>query len=230
MVWAIDRLGRSLIDLLGSIQHLEACGVDLYLDQQAIDTTTPSGKLLFQMTGAFAEFERSMIRQRVRAGLSAIRAKIERDGKFLSKAGVVRRRLGRPGAEPEKIELARQELAKGSGIGGTCERAPMGLRLLPVHVRVWSVVCWPDLAYLLTLGGGSRPRGASSFLPLSSAGFASGMHTLAICPGVPCHWAALRAASNGARSNTKRLRTILPSLTVTHSAAGALSTSLVWVS
>ena len=69
MAWAIDRLGRSLIDLLGTIQALEACGCDLYLDQQAIDTTTPAGKLMFQVTGAFAEFERSMIRQRVHAGL-----------------------------------------------------------------------------------------------------------------------------------------------------------------
>jgi DNA invertase Pin-like site-specific DNA recombinase len=69
MAWAIDRLGRSLVDLLGTIQVLEACGVDLYLDQQSIDTTTPAGRLMFQITGAFAEFERSMIRQRVRAGL-----------------------------------------------------------------------------------------------------------------------------------------------------------------
>src|SRR5262245_45785276 len=46
MAWAIDRLGRSLIDLLGTIEHLEAVGVDLYLDQQNIDTTTPTGKLL----------------------------------------------------------------------------------------------------------------------------------------------------------------------------------------
>jgi DNA invertase Pin-like site-specific DNA recombinase len=69
MAWAIDRLGRSLTDLLHIIQHLEACGVDLYLDQQSIDTTTPMGKLVFQVTGAFAEFERTMIRQRVKAGL-----------------------------------------------------------------------------------------------------------------------------------------------------------------
>ena len=116
---AIDRLGRSLIDLLGTIQHLEAVGVDLYLDQQAIDTTTPAGKLLFQLTGAFAEFERSMIRQRVRAGLSVIKQKIARDGKFVSKAGKVRKRLGRPGAEAQKLELARQELARGTGIGKT---------------------------------------------------------------------------------------------------------------
>jgi DNA invertase Pin-like site-specific DNA recombinase len=64
MVWAIDRLGRSLSDLLESIKHLEACGVDLYMDQQNIDTTTPMGKLLFHITGAFAEFERTMIQQR----------------------------------------------------------------------------------------------------------------------------------------------------------------------
>jgi DNA invertase Pin-like site-specific DNA recombinase len=66
MAWAVERLGRSLLDLLGTIQTLEACGVDLYLDQQAIDTTTPMGKLVFQVTGAFAEFERSMIQQRIR--------------------------------------------------------------------------------------------------------------------------------------------------------------------
>jgi DNA invertase Pin-like site-specific DNA recombinase len=126
MAWAIDRLGRSLVDLLGTIQHLEAVGVDLYLDQQSIDTTTPAGKLLFQMTGAFAEFERSMIRQRVRAGLSVIKAKIERDGKFVSKAGKVRKRLGRPGAEPDKLDWARRELAKGTGIIKTAKLTGLG--------------------------------------------------------------------------------------------------------
>jgi DNA invertase Pin-like site-specific DNA recombinase len=67
--WAIDRSGRSRVDLLGTIHGLPASGVDLYLDQQSIDTTTPAGKVMFQITGAFAEFERSMIRTRVRAGL-----------------------------------------------------------------------------------------------------------------------------------------------------------------
>ena len=127
MAWAIDRLGRSLIDLLGTIEHLQEVGVDLYLDQQHIDTTTPTGKLLFQITGAFAEFERSMIRQRVRAGLSVIKEKIARDGKFVSKAGRVRRRLGRPGAEPDKIELARRELAKGIGIGKVAREIGLGV-------------------------------------------------------------------------------------------------------
>jgi DNA invertase Pin-like site-specific DNA recombinase len=76
MAWAIDRVGRSLIDLLDFFQNLEATGVDLYLDQQNIDTTTPVGRLLFQITGAFAEFERSMTRQRVQVGLNSINAKI----------------------------------------------------------------------------------------------------------------------------------------------------------
>jgi hypothetical protein len=126
MVWAIDRLGRSLIDLLKSIQHLEACAVDLYMDQQNIDTTTPMGKLLFQITGAFAEFERSMIRQRINAGLSVIKVKLARDGKFETKRGKVRTRLGRPGAKPEKIEAARKHLEAGAGIGKTARLTGLG--------------------------------------------------------------------------------------------------------
>ena len=68
MAWSIDRVGRSLSDLLATIQHLEAVRVDLYLDQQNIDTTTPTGRLLFQITGALAEFERSIIRGQGQSG------------------------------------------------------------------------------------------------------------------------------------------------------------------
>ncbi len=127
MAWAIDRLGRSLLDLLETIKHLEAVGVDLYLDQQNIDTTTPMGKLLFQITGAFAEFERTMIRQRVRAGLGVVRDKLARHGKFETKRGIVRTKLGRPGAEPDKIERARLELAKGLGIGKVAREVGLGV-------------------------------------------------------------------------------------------------------
>jgi len=68
-VWSIDRLGRSLQHLVETVNELQLVGVDLYMHQQAIDTSTPSGKLAFSIFGAFAEFERSMIRERVRAGL-----------------------------------------------------------------------------------------------------------------------------------------------------------------
>jgi DNA invertase Pin-like site-specific DNA recombinase len=102
MAWAIDRLGRSLIDLLDTIQHLEACGVDLYLDQQAIDTTTPMGKLVFQVTGAFAEFERSMIRQRVKAGLK--------------RAVAQGAKLGRPKVDAVLERKAQKQLENGIGI------------------------------------------------------------------------------------------------------------------
>jgi DNA invertase Pin-like site-specific DNA recombinase len=126
MAWAIDRIGRSLIDLLTTIQHFENCGVDLYLDQQNLDTTTPAGKLLFQVTGAFAEFERAMIRLRVRNGLNSIKTKIARHGKFTTKAGIVRTKLGRPGAEAEKLDAAKQLLSQGLGINKVAKQLGLG--------------------------------------------------------------------------------------------------------
>src|SRR5262249_22982737 len=127
MVWAIDRLGRSLIDLLGTIQHLEICGVDLYLDKQNIDTTCPMGRLVYQVTGAFAEFERSMLKQRVNAGLAPIKAKIARGEKYESKAGVVRSRLGRPGAALEDVEKAKIRLKAGDGIVRIAKELGLGV-------------------------------------------------------------------------------------------------------
>lgn len=68
-VWSIDRLGRSLQHLVETVNELHAVGVDLYVHQQAIDTSTPAGKLSFSVFGALAEYERELIRERVRAGL-----------------------------------------------------------------------------------------------------------------------------------------------------------------
>jgi DNA invertase Pin-like site-specific DNA recombinase len=67
MAWSVDRLGRSLQDLIAFLSDIHAKGVELYLHQQGIDTTTASGKAMFQMMGVFAEFERAMVR--VMAGL-----------------------------------------------------------------------------------------------------------------------------------------------------------------
>src|SRR4029077_9997850 len=68
--WSVDRLGRSLTHLLTFLTELHAKGVDLFLHQQGLDTTTPSGRAMFQMLGVFAEFERAIIRERVIAGLA----------------------------------------------------------------------------------------------------------------------------------------------------------------
>ena len=72
--WSVDRLGRSLQDLVGFLNELQALHCHLYLHQQAIDTTTPSGRAMFQMCGVFAEFERAMIVERVNAGLARAKA------------------------------------------------------------------------------------------------------------------------------------------------------------
>jgi DNA invertase Pin-like site-specific DNA recombinase len=74
MAWSVDRLGRSLPDLLTFMGELKAKGVDLYLHQQALDTSTPAGKAMFQMLGVFSEFEREIIRERVNAGLARAKA------------------------------------------------------------------------------------------------------------------------------------------------------------
>lgn len=71
--WSVDRLGRSLLHLIDFMEEIKAKGVGLYLHQQNIDTTTPSGRAMFQMCGVFAEFERAMIQERIHAGLDRAR-------------------------------------------------------------------------------------------------------------------------------------------------------------
>jgi DNA invertase Pin-like site-specific DNA recombinase len=97
--WSVDRLGRSLQDLVGFLTEVHAFSINLFLHQQGIDTTTPAGMALFQMMGVFAEFERAMIRERVKSGLERAKAQ----GKT----------LGRPTIDPEKEEAIRADLAAG---------------------------------------------------------------------------------------------------------------------
>lgn len=91
MSWSVDRLGRSLQDLVGFLAELHSVGVDLFLHQQGVDTTTPAGKAMFQMLGVFAEFERSLIRTRVVAGLDRARAQGKQLGRPKADAGVEER-------------------------------------------------------------------------------------------------------------------------------------------
>lgn len=99
---SVDRLGRSLQDLISFLSEIHGYGIDLYLHHQGIDTTTPAGKAMFQMLGVFSEFERSMIRDRVRAGIARAKAN-----------GVV---FGRPQTDAATEAAIRATLATGTGI------------------------------------------------------------------------------------------------------------------
>lgn len=100
--WSVDRLGRSMADLVSFLSELHARGADLYLHQQALDTSTPAGKAMFSMLAVFAEFERAMIQERVKSGLARAKAQ----GK----------RLGRPTVGPAVEARIRQLRAGGMGV------------------------------------------------------------------------------------------------------------------
>jgi DNA invertase Pin-like site-specific DNA recombinase len=118
--WSVDRLGRSLIDLVAFLQHIDSARVGLYLHQQALDTTTPAGRALFQMLGVFSEFERSMIRERVKAGMRRAR----NEGK----------RIGRPRLSDSK--LAKIDKLAAQGISGRQIAAKTGIPEASVRRRV----------------------------------------------------------------------------------------------
>ncbi len=102
--WSVCRLGRSLQDLVGFLADIQSREIGLYLHVQGLDTSTPSGRMMFGMISVFAEFERAMIRDRVMAGLNRVRGT---------------KRLGRPPMDPAKVERIRQALVAGRGIRAT---------------------------------------------------------------------------------------------------------------
>lgn len=97
--WSVDRLGRSLRDLIDFLQEVHALGIGLFLHQQGIDSTTPAGTAMFQMLGIFSQFELAMARERVLAGLARARSQ----GKV----------LGRPRMAAEKTRAIQASLLKG---------------------------------------------------------------------------------------------------------------------
>ena len=117
MVWDVSRLGRSMAHLVTLLEEFHANGVDLYFHQQGIDTRTPSGKAMFGMMGVFAEFERSLIQERVKAGLQ--RAKTQ--GK----------RLGRPPVPPIQIEKIKRLRTEGLSYRKIAKR--MDLSVCTIH-------------------------------------------------------------------------------------------------
>ena len=117
MAWSVDRLGRSLQHLVTLLADIQSKEVDLYLHQQGIDTTVPSGKMMYQMCGVFAEFERSMVRERVMAGLERARAQ----GK----------RLGRPPVPP--ILINKMKRMREEGMTLTAIAKKVGVSVGKVH-------------------------------------------------------------------------------------------------
>jgi DNA invertase Pin-like site-specific DNA recombinase len=118
--WSVDRLGRSLIDLVSMLQELHSTGVDLYLHQQGINTTTPAGRALFGMMGVFAEFERGMIQERVRAGMARAKAKGTKSGNA----------IGRPAVSPSVEDQIRVLRAQGLGILKIASQAGCGVSVV----------------------------------------------------------------------------------------------------
>jgi DNA invertase Pin-like site-specific DNA recombinase len=104
--WSVDRLGRSLQDLVGFLGELHAAGVDLYLERQGVDTSTPAGRALFQMLGVFAEFERALIQERIRAGIANAKANGTKSG----------RPFGRPTIDHDRRREIEALLREGIGI------------------------------------------------------------------------------------------------------------------
>lgn len=93
VVWRLDRLGRSLKDLIALVETLGTRGIGLKSLKESIDTTSSGGKLVFHLFGALAEFERALIRERTQAGLSAARAR------------------GHRGGRPKALDVAQRQLA-----------------------------------------------------------------------------------------------------------------------
>jgi DNA invertase Pin-like site-specific DNA recombinase len=103
--WSVDLLGRSLQHLVVFLNELQALGCNLYLHQQAIDTTTPSGRAMFQMCGVFAEFERSIIKERVVSGLARAKAAGVQMGRG-------NRKDGERSADEERWGMSKEQLEK----------------------------------------------------------------------------------------------------------------------
>jgi len=122
-VWKLDRFGRSLRHLVNALADLESLGVSFISLKDNLDLSTPSGRLMFQIIGAMAEFERALIQERVRAGLRNARAK--------------GRKLGRPRVAVDASQIAR---LRSQGLSWRAIGREMGLAAGTVYdaaVRRW---------------------------------------------------------------------------------------------
>lgn len=123
VVWKLDRLGRSLPHLIETIAALEQRGVGFRSITEAIDTTTPGGRLVFHLFGALGQFERDLIRERTRAGLKAAAARGRKGGR-------------KPVVDSEKLQRARTMMAKGLTVREAAARLRIGKTSLYEALRL----------------------------------------------------------------------------------------------
>ena len=117
LVWSIDRIGRSLQDLISFLDDVQSKDIDLYIHQQGLDSSTPTGRLMFSLVGSFAEYERTLIKERVLAGM-------ERAKKSGTKSG---RAIGRPTNVNDGTKAAVVELHKsGMSMNKICKTLSIG--------------------------------------------------------------------------------------------------------
>lgn len=140
VVWKLDRLSRSLRDLLAILERVEAAGAGFRSLTEAVDTTAPAGRMLMQMLGAFAEFERAMVKERTRAGLDAARAQ------------------GRVGGRRPKLTPAQR--------ADVVENVTSGRHTAADMARLYGV-CAATISRAMAAHGASPPRGGNSSPPLT---------------------------------------------------------------
>lgn len=115
--WSVDRLGRSLRDLINFLEEIRERGVDLYLHKQALDTSTTTGRAMFALLSIFSEMERSILVERIHAGLNRVRSE-----------GV--KKLGRPPTDPKVVERVKRLLQQGTGIRPTATKLKVSTGLV----------------------------------------------------------------------------------------------------
>ena len=145
VIWKLDRLARSLSQLIETVRALEARGIGIRSLTEAIDTTTANGRLMFNLFGALAEFERDVIRDRTRAGLDAARAR------------------GRKGGRPRK--LAEKDLAIARALLDA--EPPVPIAEVARRLNVASATLY-NYFPANTLGGRKRNQSEAPELPLSA--------------------------------------------------------------